>query len=58
MTAPTRRRSWRTYALIAVAVIAAALVLAPSAVAAQLGSLIGGLWVSTMSAVLGILGAR
>jgi hypothetical protein len=43
-------------ALIVAMVIVAALVLVPS-VAAGLGRLVGGLWVTVMGAVVGLLGA-
>jgi len=43
-------------ALIVIVVVVALLALAPSAIAAQVGSFIGWLWVTVMSAVAGILG--
>jgi hypothetical protein len=56
MPAPARRPSLISIFLIVGVVAVAMLALAPSAIAAQLGSFIGWLWVTVMSAVAGILG--
>lgn len=46
----------KRWALIAVLVIVALLVLAPAAVAAGAGRLLGELWVTVMGAIVGLFG--
>jgi lauroyl/myristoyl acyltransferase len=54
-TAPRRRRGAR-FALLVIVIALAAVVLLPNAFAAGFGRLLADLWVSTMSAIAGLLG--
>jgi hypothetical protein len=54
---PQRRRGLGFWLLVAAAAIAALLLLAPGAAAEGVGRLLGDLWVSTMGAVMSLIGA-
>lgn len=56
MTAAPRKRS-SSFWLIAIACVVALFLLAPAAIAGGAGRLLGELWVTTMSAVMGLFGA-
>jgi hypothetical protein len=52
-----RKRSLRFWLITAAVVVAALVLLAPGAVAGGAGRLLGEIWVTAMSAVIGLFGA-